>query len=91
MPELDEDEEYDDWEQNEIRPDRDPADYLHQKAVCCWDRARFVAEIPRSRKVGLTEHEAPPARFVLCQHHAEILIVSDPRATVYPLRRTASE
>lgn len=78
--------EEDDWEADEIRDDREPAQCYTEKCDGCWDVARFIAEVPRSRKIGVKEHEMPPARFRLCGHHARNLLSSDPQAAIHPLR-----
>lgn len=78
------------WEQSEVR-DREPADFAHEKCVACWDRIRFVAEIPRTRRVGLNDVDMPPARFVLCLFHATTLRESDSLARIYPLKGRSSE
>lgn len=88
------DEEQDDWylpwEQSELRP-RDFADFQSEKCVACWDRIRFVAEIPRTRRIGLNDVEMPPARFLLCDFHAAKLSASDSLARIYPLKGPRSE
>jgi hypothetical protein len=80
--------EEDDWEANEARDDREPAQCNTEKCDACWDVARFIAEVPRSRKVGVKEHEMPPARFRLCRHHAQKLLLSDGQAAIHPLKES---
>lgn len=75
---------FDDWELPEVR-DRDPVNWPGQKADCCTDRMRFVAEIPRVRLVAGSRFEYAPARFRLCRHHAEILHRVDVRARIYAI------
>lgn len=68
-----------DWGVAETRERNDRADCPGQKADCCGDRVRFVAEIPRARFTHT------PAHFRLCRYHAELLTKSDSRARVYPV------
>lgn len=87
---TDEDDWYLPWEESEIR-ERDPADFAADKCQACWDRVRFVAEIPRSRRIGLNDVEMQAARFVLCTYHATTLRESDSLARIYPLKGHSSE
>ena len=54
----------------------------YRRAECCWDRERWLVEVPRVRKVGTKMIDMPPARFRLCSHHAKILISEDPEARI---------
>lgn len=74
----------DDWELPEMR-ERDRAEGPAEKADCCGDRMRFVAEIPRVRVQAGGRFEFAPARFRLCRHHAGLLRRSDPRARIFPI------
>lgn len=87
---TDEDDWYLPWEESEIR-ERDPADFAQDKCDGCWDVARVIAEIPRSRRVGLNDVEMQAARFRLCSFHADKLRNSDSLARIYPLKGHSSE
>lgn len=78
------------WEEAEVRP-REPANFAHEKCDGCWDMARVIAEIPRSRRVGLNDVEMQAARFRLCSFHADKLRNSDSLARIYPLKGHSSE
>lgn len=80
-----------DWSADEVRPDRDPTLDRDEKCDACKDVASFVAEVPRSRKVGAKEVEMPPARFRLCSFHGKKLLASDHTATIHAIREPASE
>lgn len=81
----------DDWGAPEGRPDRELTADRDKMCDGCRDLARYVAEVPRSRKVGTKEVELPPARFRLCTHHATKLLESDHSATAYAIKEQASE
>lgn len=75
----------DEFAKMEVRP-RDPARRAGEKADCCADKARFIAEIPRKRNMP-GDATVSPARFRLCAHHARLLRARDPNAGVFPISR----
>lgn len=82
--------ELDDWEiLREVRP-REPANTHTEKCDACWDMARFVCEVPRSRRIGSREVEDPPARFRLCSYHTAKLLGADEKATAHVIGGTLS-
>lgn len=70
---------------------REPTEDRDKRCDGCKDIARFVCEVPRSRKVGTKEVEMPPARFRLCTHHATKLLASDQSSSAYAIKESASE
>lgn len=76
-----------DWEWTDTRIRPDLAEHREERAECCYDTARYVAEIPRQRQLSPTRIvDLAPARFRLCAHHADVLLISDPEARVYEIR-----
>lgn len=67
-----------DWGVAETRHRDDRARTPAERADCCADRVRFVAEIPRSTRT--------PAHFRLCAHHADVLALAAPRARIFPVK-----
>lgn len=58
----------------------------YERADCCWDEVRFVAEVPRQRQLSVTRIiDLAPARFRLCAHHADILLLADPQARIFEI------
>lgn len=80
---MTDEDEVQEWEHPESRGEREPAGN-HEKADCCEDRVRFVAEIARG-KFG-TAISGGPARFRLCAFHAAVLRRTDPGAKLFPLQ-----
>lgn len=81
----------DDWSADESRASRDRAQCYTEKCDGCWDVARYIAEVPRVRKIGAKEHDMPPARFRLCRYHGKKLLASDRQATIHEIREQAGE
>lgn len=79
----------DEFAKMEIRGGRDYARTAAEKADCCMDKARFVAEIPRKRNMP-GDSNVSPARFRLCAHHAALLRRRDPAAGVFPIGRSSN-
>lgn len=56
----------------------------YERAECCHDEVRYVAELPRQRLLSATRViDMPPARFRLCAFHAAILAKSDPQSRLH--------
>lgn len=61
----------------------------YERAECCWDQVRYVCEVPRRRPSGSKVIELPPARLRLCKFHANVLLASDPEASIHKIGRAS--